>query len=248
MFGVFRQGTVKLLTVISNVSYIHRAYPLLSTSLKHSSVNKHTFSILHNPELSITRSGSLHENSDKLFLNPKRCSLLNISSIILHQSQKRNVIVNSEKTGTKVSCPEVLARFKPLGNRLWLKRQAGYRKRLWKKYLKSGNPRKVYRLKRHVLCSVKDTKLLGKMVTEDWKKQRWTVTDPYAGYDLYSKFYYNPFNMPGVNSGKNAEMRDYNWQRYNETLKRNKQTKYHHKRRVGISNRQKPLLKYPYFH
>lgn len=59
---------------------------------------------------------------------------------------------------------------------LWCK-QAGYKKKLWKK-----KPARRKRLREHVFCNKTQSKLLNKMTTSFWKRRNWFVNDPYLKY------------------------------------------------------------------
>ncbi|KFV09507.1 hypothetical protein N339_08369, partial [Pterocles gutturalis] len=71
----------------------------------------------------------------------------------------------------------VVERFLRLHNGLWVRRKAGYKKKLWKK---SAAQRK--RLRELVLCNRTQCKLLDKMTTSFWKRRNWYVDDPYQKY------------------------------------------------------------------
>ncbi|KAM9028287.1 large ribosomal subunit protein bL35m [Ara ararauna] len=103
-------------------------------------------------------------------------SVTSLLPSILHQPA-RTVTYNSIKHGKRKTVKAVIARFLRLHNGLWVRRQAGYKKKLWKK---SASQRK--RLREFVLCTRTQCKLLDKMTTSFWKRRNWYVDDPYQKY------------------------------------------------------------------
>ncbi|KAM4673572.1 large ribosomal subunit protein bL35m [Amazona ochrocephala] len=103
-------------------------------------------------------------------------SVISLLPSILHQPA-RTVTYNSIKRGKRKTVKAVIARFLRLHNGLWVRRQAGYKKKLWKK---SASQRK--RLREFVLCTRTQCKLLDKMTTSFWKRRNWYVDDPYQKY------------------------------------------------------------------
>ncbi|XP_062813828.1 large ribosomal subunit protein bL35m [Anolis carolinensis] len=95
---------------------------------------------------------------------------------ILHQ-QTRTLIKYSLRKGKRKTVKAVVHRFLRLHCGLWLRRRAGYKKRLWKK-----NVRRRKRLREHVFCNKTQSKLLDKMTTSFWKRRTWYVNDPYQKY------------------------------------------------------------------
>lgn len=164
-------------------------------------------------------------------------------------NQTRDVTKYSKSRGKMRSAKIVVRRFKRLGNGLWIRRQAGYKHKAWRKRLKCGGPQIRYRQQRHIFCTSDHNKLFDKMVTPFYKRQRWTVTDPYKGYDEHVKFYYNPFDFPGVNKGRTAERREYFWRRIEDERARTDQTRKKQGNRSGLlATRRKVILKTNYFH
>ncbi|KAM6961105.1 large ribosomal subunit protein bL35m [Aplochiton taeniatus] len=95
----------------------------------------------------------------------------------LVQQQSRNLTYYSVKKGKRKSVPSVKDRFMRLHCGLWIRRKAGYQKKLWKKL-----PARKKRLREHVFCSKTQSKLLDKMTTSFWKRRNWFVDDPYLKY------------------------------------------------------------------
>ncbi|XP_066487325.1 large ribosomal subunit protein bL35m [Tiliqua scincoides] len=95
---------------------------------------------------------------------------------ILHQ-QKRTAIQYSLRKGKRKTVKAVVARFLRLHSGLWLRRRAGYKKRLWKK-----SARRKKRLREQVFCNKTQSKLLDKMTTSFWKRRNWYANDPFQKY------------------------------------------------------------------
>ncbi|KAI1883825.1 hypothetical protein AGOR_G00235990 [Albula goreensis] len=89
----------------------------------------------------------------------------------------RSLTYYSLKKGKRKSVKSVPKRFLRLHCGLWLRRRAGYKKKLWKKL-----PARKRRLKQHVFCNKTQSKLLDKMTTSFWKRRNWYVDDPYQKY------------------------------------------------------------------
>nr|XP_061798760.1 large ribosomal subunit protein bL35m-like [Nerophis lumbriciformis] len=108
------------------------------------------------------------------------CSLLQrVSAFIPPASQQpnRSLTYYSIKKGKRKSVRSVTERFMRLHCGLWIRRKAGYKKKLWKK---SAARRK--RLREHVFCNKTQSKLLDKMTTGFWRRRNWYVDDPYLKY------------------------------------------------------------------
>ncbi|KAJ6660546.1 hypothetical protein lerEdw1_017543 [Lerista edwardsae] len=95
---------------------------------------------------------------------------------ILHQ-QKRTLIKFSLRKGKRKTVKAVVDRFLRLHSGLWLRRRAGYKKRLWKK-----SARRKKRLREQVFCNKTQCKLLDKMTTSFWKRRNWYANDPFQKY------------------------------------------------------------------
>ncbi|XP_077136345.1 large ribosomal subunit protein bL35m [Ranitomeya variabilis] len=98
-----------------------------------------------------------------------------LPSLLLHPS--RTVTYFSLRRGKRKSVPSVTKRFMRLHCGLWIRRKAGYKKKLWKK---SASRKK--RLREIVFCNKTQSKLLDKMTTSFWKRRNWYVNDPYQKY------------------------------------------------------------------
>lgn len=83
----------------------------------------------------------------------------------------------SSRKGKRKTVKSVVHRFLRLHSGLWLRRKAGYKKKLWKK----STARKK-RLREFVFCSKTQSKLLDKMTTSFWKRRNWYAGDPYQMY------------------------------------------------------------------
>ncbi|NWS19228.1 RM35 protein, partial [Pachyramphus minor] len=93
------------------------------------------------------------------------------------QQPARTLTYYSLRNGKRKSVKSVVKRFLRLHNGLWVRRKAGYKKKLWKK---SASQKK--RLREFVLCNRTQCKLLDKMTTSFWKRRNWYVDDPYQKY------------------------------------------------------------------
>ncbi|KAM6076437.1 large ribosomal subunit protein bL35m [Chlamydotis macqueenii] len=93
------------------------------------------------------------------------------------QQPARTLTYCSLRKGKRKTVKAVVDRFLRLHNGLWVRRKAGYKKKLWKK---SAAQRK--RLREMVLCTRTQCKLLDKMTTSFWKRRNWYVDDPYQKY------------------------------------------------------------------
>ncbi|XP_074896694.1 large ribosomal subunit protein bL35m [Buteo buteo] len=93
------------------------------------------------------------------------------------QQPVRTLTYCSLRNGKRKTVKAVIDRFLRLHNGLWVRRKAGYKKKLWKK---SAAQRK--RLRELVLCTRTQCKLLDKMTTSFWKRRNWYVNDPYQKY------------------------------------------------------------------
>ncbi|KAG7277318.1 hypothetical protein CRUP_005852 [Coryphaenoides rupestris] len=91
--------------------------------------------------------------------------------------QSRNLTYFGLRKGKKKSVRAVVKRFMRLHCGLWIRRQAGYKKKLWKKM-----PARRYRLRQHVFCNKTQSKMLDKMTGPFWKRRNWYLDDPYLKY------------------------------------------------------------------
>ncbi|XP_075278256.1 large ribosomal subunit protein bL35m [Opisthocomus hoazin] len=89
----------------------------------------------------------------------------------------RTLTYCSLRKGKRKTVKAVIDRFLRLHNGLWVRRKAGYKKKLWKK---SAAQKK--RLRELTLCTRTQCKLLDKMTTSFWKRRNWYVDDPYQKY------------------------------------------------------------------
>ncbi|XP_036449049.1 39S ribosomal protein L35, mitochondrial [Colossoma macropomum] len=98
-----------------------------------------------------------------------------IPSLMLQPS--RNLTYYSLRKGKRKTVRSVVKRFLRLHCGLWVRRKAGYKKKLWKK----AAVRKK-RLREHVFCNKTQCKKLDKMTTSFWKRRNWYLNDPYQKY------------------------------------------------------------------
>ncbi|KAF0879464.1 RM35 protein, partial [Crocuta crocuta] len=89
----------------------------------------------------------------------------------------RTVTYFSSRKGKRKTVKAVIYRFLRLHSGLWLRRKAGYKKKLWKK-----TTARKRRLREFVFCSKTQSKLLDKMTTSFWKRRNWYADDPYQKY------------------------------------------------------------------
>lgn len=89
----------------------------------------------------------------------------------------RTVTYYSARKGKRKTVKAVIYRFLRLHSGLWLRRKAGYKKKLWKK-----TAARKKRLREFVFCNKTQSKLLDKMTTSFWKRRNWYADDPYQKY------------------------------------------------------------------
>ncbi|XP_014708287.1 large ribosomal subunit protein bL35m [Equus asinus] len=89
----------------------------------------------------------------------------------------RTVTYFSSRKGKRKTVKAVIYRFLRLHSGLWLRRKAGYKKKLWKK-----TTARKRRLREFVFCNKTQSKLLDKMTTSFWKRRNWYADDPYQKY------------------------------------------------------------------
>ena len=89
----------------------------------------------------------------------------------------RTVTYFSSRKGKRKTVKAVIYRFLRLHSGLWLRRKAGYKKKLWKK-----TTARKRRLREFVFCNKTQSKLLDKMTTSFWKRRNWFADDPYQKY------------------------------------------------------------------
>ncbi|KAG8013378.1 Cilia-and flagella-associated protein 99 [Nibea albiflora] len=110
---------------------------------------------------------------------PRYNILQRVSALIpsLTQQPSRSLTYYSVKKGKRKTVKSVTDRFMRLHCGLWIRRKAGYKKKLWKK-----SPPRRKRLREHVFCNKTQSKLLDKMTTSFWKRRNWYLDDPYLKY------------------------------------------------------------------
>ncbi|XP_038256079.1 39S ribosomal protein L35, mitochondrial isoform X1 [Dermochelys coriacea] len=102
-----------------------------------------------------------------------------VTALLPHVLQQpvRTLTYYSLRKGKRKSVKSVVYRFLRLHCGLWLRKKAGYKKKLWKKSI----PQKR-RLREQVFCNKTQSKLLDKMTTSFWKRRNWYVDDPFQKY------------------------------------------------------------------
>ncbi|TEA40831.1 39S ribosomal protein L35, mitochondrial [Orcinus orca] len=89
----------------------------------------------------------------------------------------RTVTYYSSRKGKRKTVKAAIYRFLRLHSGLWLRRKAGYKKKLWKKTVARKR-----RLREFVFCNKTQSKLLDKMTTSFWKRRNWYADDLYQKY------------------------------------------------------------------
>ncbi|KAJ0008970.1 hypothetical protein NQD34_016385 [Periophthalmus magnuspinnatus] len=113
-----------------------------------------------------------------LSLTPRTSILQRVSPLAPNFTQlSRGITYYSVKKGKRKTCKSVPERFMRLHCGLWIRRKAGYKKKLWKKM-----PARRRRLREHVFCNKTQSRLLDKMTTSFWKRRNWFLNDPYLTY------------------------------------------------------------------
>ncbi|XP_054909422.1 39S ribosomal protein L35, mitochondrial [Poeciliopsis prolifica] len=110
---------------------------------------------------------------------PRYALLQRVSALVpsLIWQPCRNLTYVSLKKGKRKTVSAVTERFMRLHCGLWIRRKAGYKKKLWKKM-----PARRKRLREIVFCNKTQSKLLDKMTSSYWKRRNWFLNDPYQKY------------------------------------------------------------------
>ncbi|XP_029448625.1 39S ribosomal protein L35, mitochondrial [Rhinatrema bivittatum] len=95
----------------------------------------------------------------------------------IFQQPLRTLTYFGFRKGKRKTVKAVVKRFLRLHCGLWLRKRAGYKKRLWKK-----SAARKKRLREEVFCNRTQSILLDKMTTSFWKRRNWFVNDPYQKY------------------------------------------------------------------
>ncbi|XP_063315903.1 large ribosomal subunit protein bL35m [Pelobates fuscus] len=93
------------------------------------------------------------------------------------QQPTRSLTYFGVRSGKRKSVKAVPKRFMRLHCGLWIRKKAGYKKKLWKKMAARKK-----RLREVVFCNKTQSKLLDKMTTSFWKRRNWYSDDPYQKY------------------------------------------------------------------
>ncbi|XP_074516483.1 large ribosomal subunit protein bL35m [Sebastes fasciatus] len=153
----------------------------LSVSLAARTPQLCKFSILlQPPPLYSSAAAALRAPQPAAVCQTPRYNLLQrVSALIpsVTQQPSRSLTYVSLKKGKRKSVKSVTDRFMRLHCDLWIRRKAGYKKKLWKK-----KPARRKRLRELVFCNKTQSKLFDKMTTSFWKRRNWFVNDPYLKY------------------------------------------------------------------
>ncbi|TSN67068.1 39S ribosomal protein L35, mitochondrial [Bagarius yarrelli] len=117
--------------------------------------------------------------SPQVCTSQQQSLLQRVSPLIpsLVQQPCRNLTYFSVRKGKRKTVRAVVQRFLRLHCGLWVRRKAGYKKKLWKK-----SAARKKRLREHVFCNKTQCKKLDKMTTSFWKRRNWYLNDPYQKY------------------------------------------------------------------
>ncbi|MEE6512586.1 hypothetical protein FKM82_019667, partial [Ascaphus truei] len=97
-------------------------------------------------------------------------------SSLLHQPA-RSLTYFGLRTGKRKTVKAVVQRFLRLHCGLWVRKKAGYKKKLWKK-----KAARRHRLREEVFCNKTQSRLFDKMTTSFWRRRNWYIADPYQKY------------------------------------------------------------------
>ncbi|EGW03674.1 Pentatricopeptide repeat-containing protein 3, mitochondrial [Cricetulus griseus] len=125
------------------------------------------------------RGGRTQEAWKMLALFKKHNKIPRVAALVpsVLKPPVRTLTYCSTRKGKRKTVKSVVHRFLRLHSGLWLRRKAGYKKKLWKK----STARKK-RLREFVFCNKTQSKLLDKMTTSFWKRRNWYADDPYLMY------------------------------------------------------------------
>jgi len=168
-----------------------------------------------------------------------------IMTSIIPQSpyeESRRMITRISKKGKMKTAKMVIHRFRRLGNGLWLRAQCRRQRKLYMVMYRGGGLGDVHRKKRLLLCNAWQSRLLDKMVTSHWKRQKWYVDDPYKGYTEETLHHYHPCDLPH-NLSKTKTPEDFDKYGLHRSQAGDKERKQRKLRNYGAvkSNRQKPI-------
>ncbi|XP_053560243.1 39S ribosomal protein L35, mitochondrial [Bombina bombina] len=182
------QGRIGLLTRYASCVFPHKGpntTALLSPALKPkvpSIRNASGFaSLVSRPAQNLSLPATTQPQTISGYLRPAQSlSILNrvthLLPCILHQPA-RSLTYFGLRKGKRKTVRAVTQRFMRLHCGLWIRRRAGYKKRLWKK-----KAAKKKRLREIVFCNKTQCKLLDKMTSPFWKRRNWYINDPYQKY------------------------------------------------------------------
>ncbi|XP_008306020.1 large ribosomal subunit protein bL35m [Cynoglossus semilaevis] len=110
---------------------------------------------------------------------PRYHILQRVSALVpsLNLQPSRCLTYYGVRKGKRKSVKAVTQRFMRLHCGLWIRRMAGYKKKLWKK-----SAARRGRLRQIVFCNKTQSKLLDKMTGPFWKRRNWYLDDPYFKY------------------------------------------------------------------
>ncbi|XP_072112749.1 large ribosomal subunit protein bL35m [Mobula birostris] len=138
-----------------------------------------SFNLCHVPSLTISSVTKLRSTMEHKFICAHKLAVLKSVTPQLPSIQQpvRTLTYCSIGKGKRKTVKSVVKRFLRLHCGLWVRRKAGYKKKLWKK-----RPARKRRLRQHVFCNKTQSKMLDKMTTDFWKRRNWYVNDPYQMY------------------------------------------------------------------
>ncbi|XP_072898315.1 large ribosomal subunit protein bL35m isoform X1 [Hemitrygon akajei] len=138
-----------------------------------------TFSLRHDSSPTISSVTKLRSTMEHKFICAHKLAVFEsvTPQFPSFQQPVRTLTYCSIRKGKRKTVKSVVKRFLRLHCGLWVRRKAGYKKKLWKK-----RPARKRRLRQHVFCNKTQSKMLDKMTTDFWKRRNWYVNDPYQMY------------------------------------------------------------------
>ncbi|KAM5252526.1 large ribosomal subunit protein bL35m [Hipposideros larvatus] len=166
-------GILRPLNVLASSAYRNCAKnACLSSALSTQHLHHIQTSVVSSPSRLITSVRNLTCGHTATILNRVAPLLPNVLKLPV-----RTVTYFSSRKGKRKTVKAVIYRFLRLHSGLWLRRKAGYKKKLWKK-----TTARKRRLREFVFCNKTQSKLLDKMTTSFWKRRNWYADDPYQKY------------------------------------------------------------------
>uniref|UniRef100_A0A8D0YH78 Large ribosomal subunit protein bL35m n=1 Tax=Sus scrofa TaxID=9823 RepID=A0A8D0YH78_PIG len=171
--GVYREGILRPLHILASSAYQNCAKNACLSSV----LSSRHFSHIQTSALS--SAPRLITSVRNLMCGPTAPVLNRVAPLLPHvlKPPVRTVTYFSSRKGKRKTVKAVIYRFLRLHSGLWLRRKAGYKKKLWKK-----TAARKRRLREFVFCNKTQSKLLDKMTTSFWKRRNWYADDPYQKY------------------------------------------------------------------